>query len=272
MATFWGIRRLTPVSPEARGASCWDGALSWSLPSPCRRAHHPNLKTANWEGYVLGTVQVQVKKPRRSFNGGWGSPLEVPLPVSSAQRLDVPAISSALGSRLALRKVGTWFRQMLKSNGSYGYTPVGRTAAQKAVMDAHKQSMFVLGIGLLLIFIVLILAFCYTWYSTEVPPTCTAQLSLYFWLAGISNFFLAVLLVIGMYLMQGMMPLGQKPVGCSRGVGVRVPFRSGKWPSQEEREKERERERERERETKRERERESGPCMRASLIILGEGH
>ena len=97
---------------------------------------------------------------------------------------------------------------MLKSNGSYGYTPVGRTAAQKAVMDAHKQSMFVLGIGLLLIFIVLILAFSYTWYSTRVPLSCTTPLSLYFWLAGISNFFLAVLLVIGMYLMQGMMSLG----------------------------------------------------------------
>ncbi|CAE7435767.1 unnamed protein product [Symbiodinium sp. CCMP2592] len=94
---------------------------------------------------------------------------------------------------------------MLKSNGSYGYTPVGRTATQKAVMDNHKQSMFILGIGLLLIFIVLILAFCYTWYSTKVPLSCTAPLSLYFWLEGISNFFLAVLLVIGMYLMQGMM-------------------------------------------------------------------
>ncbi|CAE7030151.1 unnamed protein product [Symbiodinium natans] len=94
---------------------------------------------------------------------------------------------------------------MLKSNGSYGYTPVGRTAAQKAVMENHKQSMFILGIGLLLILIVLTLAFCYTWYSTKVPLSCTAPLSLYFWLAGISNFFLAVLLVIGMYLMQGMM-------------------------------------------------------------------
>ena len=29
---------------------------------------------------------------------------------------------------------------MLKSNGSYGYTPVGRTAAQKAVMENHKQA------------------------------------------------------------------------------------------------------------------------------------
>ena len=76
-------------------------------------------------------------------------------------------------------------------------------------MENHKQSMFVLGIGLLLIFIVLILAFCYTWYSTKVPLSCTAPLSLYFWLEGISNFFLAVLLVIGMYLMQGMMPLGR---------------------------------------------------------------
>lgn len=89
--------------------------------------------------------------------------------------------------------------------GNYGYTPVGKSALQKAVNDSHKQSMCVLAVGLILIFMMLILGFCFTWYSTSIPRECPSNLGLYFWLTGISNLALAVLLAIGLYLMKGMM-------------------------------------------------------------------
>lgn len=87
----------------------------------------------------------------------------------------------------------------------YGYTPVGKSALQKTVNESHKQSMCVLAVGLILIFMMLILGFCFTWYSTLIPRECPTNLGIYFWLTGISNLALAVLLAIGLYLMKGMM-------------------------------------------------------------------
>ncbi|CAJ1439204.1 unnamed protein product [Effrenium voratum] len=89
--------------------------------------------------------------------------------------------------------------------GGYGYVPVNPGKTQKAVSESHKQSMCVLAIGLILIFMMLAIGFSYTWYSNEVPRQCPSGLSTVFWLSGISNFALAVLLAIGLYLMQGMM-------------------------------------------------------------------
>ncbi|CAK8991403.1 unnamed protein product [Durusdinium trenchii] len=93
----------------------------------------------------------------------------------------------------------------MKGHGSYGYTPVGKPSLQKMVGDSHKQSMCVLAIGLILIFMMLILGFCYVWYSSVIPRQCPTGLPFYFWLNGISNLALAVLLAIGLYLMKGMM-------------------------------------------------------------------
>ena len=91
------------------------------------------------------------------------------------------------------------------TQGNYGYTPVGKSALQKTVNESHKQSMCVLAVGLILIFMMLILGFCFTWYSTSIPRSCPTNLGIYFWLTGISNLTLAVLLAIGLYLMKGMM-------------------------------------------------------------------
>eukprot|EP00434_Breviolum_minutum_P008782 symbB.v1.2.007743.t1/scaffold480.1/size253386/5 len=91
------------------------------------------------------------------------------------------------------------------TSGNYGYTPVGKNHLQKTAAESHKQSMCILAVGLILIFMMLILGFCFTWYSTLIPRECPSNLGTYFWLTGISNLALAVLLAIGLYLMKGMM-------------------------------------------------------------------
>jgi len=119
------------------------------------------------------------------------------------------------------------------TSGNYGYTPVGKNHLQKTAAESHKQSMCILAVGLILIFMMLILGFCFTWYSTLIPRECPSNLGTYFWLTGISNLALAVLLAIGLYLMKGMMlsmshqalaqGMEDHAQACQKGMGKEEP-------------------------------------------------
>lgn len=88
---------------------------------------------------------------------------------------------------------------------SYGYTPVGRASKEKVSADAHRNSMFILGFGLFLTCAMLLIGFCYIWYSRTIPDSCPVAMEAYFLASGVSNVVLAFLIAVGTYLMKGML-------------------------------------------------------------------